>query len=148
MRERAKAGYDFLKSHALIDPEKMAAIGYCFGGTTVLEMARAGFNLKGVASFHGGLSTPVPAGPGDIKTKVIVFHGAEDSFISAEEVKNFQDEMKSAGADWQFVALLGAVHSFTVPEAGTDKSKGMAYHKEADERSWAALLQFFDEIFK
>jgi dienelactone hydrolase len=148
MRERARAGYDLLKSYVLTDPERMAAIGYCFGGTTVLEMARAGFDLKGVASFHGGLSTPVPAGLGDIKTKMIVFHGAEDPFISAEEVKNFQDEMQNAGADWQFVALDGAVHSFTVPYAGTDKSKGAAYHEEADKQSWAQLLQFFNEIFK
>lgn len=148
MRERAKAGYDYLKSYPLTDSGRIAAIGYCFGGTTVLEMARAGFDLKGAASFHGGLSTPVPAGRGEIKTKIIIFHGAEDPFVTTEEVEQFQQEMRAAGANWEFIELEGAVHSFTVPQAGTDKSKGAAHHEEADKRSWVLLLRFFDEIFK
>ncbi len=148
MRERAKAAYDFLKSQEPVDPDRIAAIGYCFGGTTVLEMARAGFDLKGVASFHGGLSTPVPAKPGDVKARIIAFHGADDKFIPAEDVKNFQEEMRQAGADWQFVVFSDAIHSFTVPEAGTDKSTGMAYNEKADKRSWATLLNFLNEIFK
>ena len=147
MRRRAKAGYDFLKSHALTDPERMAAIGYCFGGTTVLEMARAGFDLKGVASFHGDLSTSTPAKPGDIRAKVIAFQGGNDQFTLGG-ADNFENEMRQAGADWQLVVLGGAVHSFTVPTAGTNEASGMAYNEKADRRSWAILLQFFSEIFE
>lgn len=148
MRERAKAGYEFLKNTKGVDPERIAAIGYCFGGTTVLEMARAGFDVKGVASFHGGLGTPLPAKSGEIKAKVIVFHGAEDTFVSPEELSGFQDEMRQAGADWQLMAFGGAVHSFTVPQAGSDKSTGVAYDEKADKRSWAVLLDFLNEIFQ
>ncbi len=148
MRARAKAGLEVLKSHPLVDPEKTAAIGYCFGGTTVLELARAGEPLLLVASFHGSLDTPVPAKVGEIRAKVAVFHGAEDSFISHDDIHAFKDEMRTAGADWTFVGLGGAVHSFTVPEAGDDPSKGMAYNALADRRSWAMLKNFFDELFR
>jgi dienelactone hydrolase len=146
MRARAAAALDRFKNDARVNPEKIAAIGYCFGGTTVLEMARAGMPLAGVASFHGGLATSKPAGPGDIKARVIVFHGAEDSFV-AKEVPGFQDEMDKAGADWQMVVYGDAVHSFTVPAAGDDPSKGMAYNAKADIRSWEALADFLGDVF-
>lgn len=146
-RERARAGYEVLKNNPLVDPEKMAAIGYCFGGMTVLEMARAGFDLKGVVSFHGGLDTPTPAEPGAIKAKVLVLHGADDPHSGAESVARFEDEMRHSGADWQVVLFGGAVHAFTVPSAGSDKSTGVAYDESADKRSWGMMKQFFDEIF-
>ncbi len=148
MRERIKAGYEVLKNNERVDVSKIAAIGYCFGGTTVLEIARSGMDVKGVASFHGGLSAPIPAKEGEVKAKVIVFTGADDAFIKKEEVDGFQDEMRNAKADWQLVLLGGAVHSFTVPEAGSDKSKGMAYDEKADQRSWTMLLNFLNEIFE
>lgn len=147
MRQRARAAYEYLKQHELVDSASIAAIGYCFGGTTVLEMARAGFDLKGVASFHGALDTPVPAEQGDIKSKILVFHGARDPFVPQKDVLNFQQEMTQAGADWQLVVFGGAVHRFTVSDAGDDPSKGFAYHKAADERSWEMLKSFLNEIF-
>ncbi len=148
MRARADAGLEILKNHPLADPQKLAAIGYCFGGTTVLELARGGADLRGVVSFHGGLSTPNPADAKNIKGKVLVFHGADDPYVSSEEVKAFQEEMRNASADWQMVTFGNSVHSFTVPEAGDDPSKGAAYNEHADWRSWQAMQQFFNEIFK
>ncbi len=147
MRNRAKAALDFLASQERVNPDRIAAIGYCFGGTTVHEMARAGFNLKGAVSFHGALDTPVPAKPGDIKTKVLVFHGANDEFTNPN-VPAFMEEMRKSGADWQFVSFGGAVHSFTVPEAGSDPSKGMAYNEAADRRSWQMMKAFFLEVLQ
>ncbi len=147
MRQRAKAAFDILKNNPHVDPQNTAAIGYCFGGTTVLEMARAGFDLKGVVSFHGSLDAPLPAAPGVIKAKVLVMHGADDNFVGNEKVLVFQEEMRKAGADWQLVMFGDAVHSFTVPEAGSDKSKGAAYNALADKRSWGMMKQFFSELF-
>ncbi len=146
MRARARVGYEVLANHPLTDPGRMAAIGYCFGGTTVLEMARAGFDLKGVISFHGGLGTPMPAEPGTLKAKIVVMQGAEDTH-TAGDIPDFKNEMRAAGADWQLIEFGGAVHSFTVPEAGNDPSKGSAYDPAADRRSWAMLEQFLKEIF-
>jgi len=148
MRQRAKAAFDVLKNNPQVDPQNTAAIGYCFGGTTVLEMARAGFDLKGVVSFHGALDTPVPAVPGTIKAKVLVMQGADDSFAgTTQQITAFEDEMRKAGADWQLVIFGDAVHSFTVPEAGSDKSKGAAYNAPADKRSWGMMKQFLSELF-
>lgn len=148
MRERAKAGLDVLARHELCDPRRIAAIGYCFGGTTVLEMARAGFDLRGVASFHGKLVTPNADDARHIKGSVLVFHGASDTFIPDAEVRGFQQEMTAAKVDWQLVLFGNAVHSFTVPEAGNDPSKGMAYDEKADRRSWEMLKGFFGEVLK
>jgi len=147
MRQRAQAGLKILQQNKNVDAERIAAIGYCFGGTTVLEMARNGENLKGVASFHGGLDSPSPAGPGEIKAKIIVFHGADDAWTEPS-VPKFEEEMKKAGADWQITKYGGAVHSFTVKEAGDDPSSGKAYNATADKRSWVALKDFLKEIFK
>ena len=146
MRRRATAGLEELKKLPYVDAKKLAAIGYCFGGTTVLELARMGADLKGVASFHGNLATPTPATETP-KAKIAVYQGADDA-MTMPAVPAFEDEMRKVKADWQFTAYGGAVHSFTVAEAGNDNSKGMAYNKEADERSWKSLLGFFDEIFK
>jgi len=146
MRKRALAGLEQLKKLPYVDLEKLGAIGYCFGGTTVLELARAGVDLKGVASFHGNLATPVPA-TDKPKAAILVLHGADDNFVNPG-VPAFMEEMRKAKADWQLVQYGGAVHSFTVPEAGTDTAKGMAYNKEADRRSWSAMREFFEEAFK
>jgi dienelactone hydrolase len=139
MRERASAGLEVLKNHPLTDPTRIAAIGYCFGGTTVLELARAGSDLKGVVTFHGGLDAPVATAPGTVKAKILVLHGAQDSHITPDQVAQFEKEMTEAGADWQLVKFSGAVHGFTVP--------GPAHHPDADRRSWQMMKHFFEEIF-
>jgi len=148
MRARANTGLEVLKQHALVDSKRTAAIGYCFGGGTVLELARSGADMTGVVSFHGNLDTPNPADAKNIKAKVLVLHGADDPFVTREQVLAFQDEMRRGGVDWQMVIYGGAVHSFTNPESGSDPSKGVAYNEKADRRSWEAMKLFFEEIFK
>ena len=148
MRSRANAGLEVLRNHPLANVNRIAAIGYCFGGTVVLEMARSGAELAGVVSFHGGLSTPNPGDAKNIKGKVLVLHGADDPAVPPDQVIAFQDEMRKAGVDWQMVIYGGAVHSFTNPEAGNDPSRGAAYNEKADKRSWEAMKTFFGEIFK
>lgn len=148
MRSRANAGLVVLQQNSLTDTQRIAAIGYCFGGSTVLELARSGANIAGVVSFHGGLDTPNPSDAKNIKAKVLVLHGANDPLVPAEQVTAFEAEMRQAGVDWQLVAYGGAVHSFTNPEAGNDPSKGAAYNEAADKRSWEAMKQFFAEIFR
>ena len=147
LRERVKAGLDALQKNEFTDAKKIAAIGYCFGGTTVLELARSGADVSGVVSFHGGLSSPNPEDAKNIKCKVLVLHGADDPHV-IPEVPGFQDEMRKAGVDWEFVAYGNAVHSFTDWNAGNDNSKGAAYNEKADKRSWEAMKQFFAEIFQ
>ena len=146
MRDRAKAGLNILKANPLVDSQKTAVIGYCFGGTVALELARSGADIAGVVTFHGGLDTPTPATT-LIKPKILVLHGADDPYVPLEQVQTFQKEMNDAGADWQMVYYSGAVHSFTRKDAGSDKSKGAAYNENADHRSWKAMKEFFNEIF-
>ena len=148
LRARAKAALDTLLAQPQADPTKTAAIGFCFGGTTALELARSGAPLTGVVSFHGGLATPHPEDARNIKAKVLVLHGADDPYESAEEVAGFEKEMRDAGVDWQLVKYSKAVHAFTNPAAGNDNSKGAAYNAEADKRSHQAMADFFAEIFK
>jgi dienelactone hydrolase len=148
LRARVRAGLDVLASHELTDPKRIAAIGYCFGGTTVLELARSGADIAGVVSFHGGLSSPTPGDAKNIKAKVLALHGADDPNVPPKEVAAFEDEMRQGGVDWQLVAYGGAVHSFTDWNAGNDNSKGAAYNERADRRSWEAMKQFFAELFK
>lgn len=145
MRRRALAGLEILKNDPHVDASRLAAIGYCFGGTTVLELARAGTDLKGVVSFHGNLASPNPADAATLKAKILVLQGADDAW-TAGGIPGFQEEMKKAKADYQIVSCGGAVHSFTVKEAGDDPSKGMAYAAAADRRSWRALMEFFKEL--
>jgi dienelactone hydrolase len=148
LRARVRAALDVLASHELTDPKRIAAIGYCFGGTTVLELARSGAEIVGVVSFHGGLSSPTPGDAKNIKAKVLALHGADDPNVPPKEVAAFEDEMRQAGVDWQLVAYGGAVHSFTDWNAGNDNAKGAAYNERADRRSWEAMKQFFAELFK
>ena len=147
MRARAQAALDRVKQEKRVDPKRIAAIGYCFGGTSVLELARSGADVALVASFHGGLGTPVPAKAGELKARIVVFHGADDTFVNPE-VPAFQDEMRAAKADWTLTAFGGAVHGFTVKAAGDDPSKGMDYDEKADLRSWRMLEGYLTEAFK
>jgi dienelactone hydrolase len=130
------------------NPNQIAIIGYCFGGTGALEAARANFKVKGVVSFHGGLGRDASRTIETITPKVLVLHGADDFYIPETEIKAFQDEMRIAKADWQMVYYADAVHAFTHKDAGNDKSKGTAYNEKAAKRSWQAMLVFFKEIFK
>lgn len=147
MRDRINAALDVLKRHELVDPTRTAAIGYCFGGTTVLELARSGADVLGVVSFHGALDTPNPSDARNIKARVLVCHGASDPFVPAEQVAAFEQEMQQAGVNYRIIKYEGAVHSFTVPEAGNDPSKGMAYNESADKQSWEEMQAFFSELF-
>jgi dienelactone hydrolase len=147
LRARARAGFDLLAKQKLVDASHIAAIGFCFGGTTALELARDGAPLVGVVSFHGGLSTLTPADAKNIKGKVLVLHGADDPNVPPDEVAAFEKEMRDASVDWQLIAYGGAVHAFTVPSAGNDNSKGAAYNAKADARSWQAMKDFFAEVF-
>ncbi len=148
MRARAAAGLEVLLKNSMTDPRRVAAIGYCFGGTTVLEMARSGAPLAGVVSFHGGLDTPTPADARNIKGKVLALHGADDPFAPAAQRAAFEDEMRAGGVDWQLVVYGGAVHGFTNPANGSDNATGLAYNEMADRRSWEAMKAFFAEIFR
>ncbi|TGL60817.1 dienelactone hydrolase family protein [Leptospira sarikeiensis] len=147
LRARGQAALDTLKSQPGVDQNSVAILGYCFGGTAALELARSGAPLKGTISFHGGLSTPKADDAKNIKGKVLALHGADDPFVKPDEVSAFQEEMRKAGVDWQFVSYGGAVHSFTIKEAGNDNSKGAAYNEKADKRSWLELKSFLKEIF-
>ena len=148
MRGRAGTALDFFRKYPRVDDKMIGAIGYCFGGTVVLEMARGGADLVGVVSFHGGLDTPNPADAKNIKGKVLALHGADDPFVPKDQVLAFWDEMRKAGVDWQMAAYGGAVHSFTNPDSGNDPSKGAAYNEKADKRSWEAMSLFLEEVFE
>ncbi len=148
LRERAGAGLQVLEKADLTQPGKIAAIGYCFGGTTVLELGMSAAPLAGIVTFHGGLSFPNPGDFKNIKGKVLVLTGAEDPFVPPDQVLAFWQGMRDAGVDWQLNLYGGTVHSFTNPASGNDKSKGIAYSAEADRRSWEEMKLFFGEIFK
>ena len=152
--EGAKARFtkamETLKDQAATDPDKIAAIGYCFGGGVVLHMARFGFPLNGVVSFHGSLGTATPAAPGDIKAAILVCHGADDPFISPESLEGFKKEMNEAGADLTFKSYEGAMHAFTNPDADEVGQKfeiPLAYDEAADKASWNEMQKFFEKIF-
>ena len=150
-KARFMAALDFLKKQKTVDPDRIAAIGYCFGGGVVLNMARQGVDLKGVASFHGSLSAVTAAKPGMIKAKILVLHGAEDKFTTPEQVEAFKQEMKNAGADYQFISYTGAMHSFTNPEAdqyAREFKMPLGYNAMADRESWAELGKFLENIFR
>ncbi len=128
------------------DPNQIVVMGYCFGGTGALEAARAGFPVKGVVSFHGALDKAPNEPINPIKAKVLVLHGADDPYEPEQQIKDFQQEMRTAKADWQMIYYANAVHSFTNPQAGNDNSKGAAYNAVADKRSWEHLKVFLKEV--
>ena len=144
-RRRLMAGLKTLLAQKQVKKSQIGAIGFCFGGTGVLELARSGADVKGIVSFHGGLDSPTPADAKKITGKVLVLHGADDPHVPAKEVAAFQKEMRDAKVDWQFVAYGGAVHSFTQPGANHETAK---YHEPSARRSWLAMKNFFAEIFK
>jgi dienelactone hydrolase len=148
MRARVRAGLTLLAANPRCDPKRVAAIGYCFGGTCALEIARSGADIAGVVSFHGGLDTPTPEDAKNIKCKVLVLHGGDDPHVPQKDVEAFENEMRAGGVDWQLVVYGGAVHGFTNPASGNDKSRGAAYDAKADRRSWEAMKVFFAEICK
>lgn len=148
LRARAQAGLAVLQKHELTDAKRVAAIGYCFGGTTVIELARSGADVAGVVSFHGGLDSPHPEDGKNIKCKVLALHGADDPHVPAKDLAAFEDELRQAKVDWQLVKYGGAVHSFTDSNAGDNPQQGAAYNEKADRRSWEAMKEFFAEIFK
>lgn len=148
MRTRVNAGLEVLLNNELCDRDRVAAIGYCFGGGVALELARSGAPIAGVVSFHGNLDTPDSAVAKNIKCKILVCHGADDPHVPMEQVEAFFDEMRAAGVDYQFIAYSGAVHAFTNPDSGNDPSRGAAYNPVADRRSWQHMRMFFDELFE
>ncbi len=149
-RARFEAGMNLLRREPTVDAGEMAAIGYCFGGGVVLNMAREGEDLKGVASFHGMLSTNNPAQPGKIKARIISFSGEADPMISADSVAAFKREMDNAGANYRVVTYPGAQHAFTNPEAdelGKKFKLPLSYNVEADKDSWQQATVFLREVF-
>ena len=124
----------------------VVVIGYCFGGTGAIEAARASMKVKGIVSFHGGLGRDQTRAIDPITAKVLVLHGADDTYVPKEEIEKFQNEMRTANADWQMTYYANAVHSFTEIGAGNDNSKGAAYNEKAAMRSWQAMLSFLKEV--
>jgi dienelactone hydrolase len=150
-KARFLAAMDFLKQQPTVDSTRIAAIGYCFGGGVVLNLARQGVALMGVASFHGSLIPVKPAQPGSINAKILVLNGADDKFTTPDQIEAFKQEMKAAGADFQFISYPGAMHSFTNPEAtelGKKFNMPIAYNAEADRKSWEELKKFLKTIFE
>lgn len=129
------------------DPKRIAVMGYCFGGTGAIEAARGLLPVAGAVSFHGSLLKDKARPNGNIQTKILVLHGADDPYETEQEIKDFQQEMCEAKADWEMVYYANAVHAFTQVEAGNDNSKGAAYNALADKRSWERLKSFLSEIF-
>ena len=150
-RERYNKGLDILKAQDVTDNNKLAAIGYCFGGGVVLDMARQGLPLKGVASFHGSIATKEPAKKGAVKARLLVLNGADDPFVTKEQISALKKEMRDAGARLEFVNYKGTKHSFTNPKAdafGKKFKMPLAYSPDADKKSWIKMQQFFKDIFK
>lgn len=147
LRRRVRIALEQLARSPHVNPGKLAAIGYCFGGTAALELARSGADVQGTVSFHGGLDSLKAEDARAIKGRVLVLHGADDPNVPAPDIAAFQDELRQAGVDWEMVYYGGAVHSFTDPEAGDDTSRGAAYNAQADKRSWQAMRIFLDQVF-
>ncbi|MCB1153373.1 dienelactone hydrolase family protein [bacterium] len=146
-RRRLQVGLEELKKQKGVDASKIAAIGYCFGGTGVLELARSGADIAGVVSFHGGLDNPRPKDAANIKAKVLVFHGGKDPYVPQKDVDAFWKEMNTTNVDWTLTIYSDAVHAFTQKAAGNDPSVGAAYNERADRLSWEGMREFFVRIF-
>jgi dienelactone hydrolase len=146
-RERVLRGLEILREQKEVDPAKIVAAGYCFGGTGVIELARAGADVQAVVSFHGGLDSPTPADGKNIKSKVIVLQGADDPYVKAADIAAFQNEMRTNNVDWQMTVYGGAVHSFTDVGAGSDVKTGAAYNEKADKRSFEVFTDLIADLF-
>jgi dienelactone hydrolase len=146
-RRRALAGLAALKADPHVDPNRLAAVGYCFGGSTVMQMAYAGADLDGVVSFHGSLPTPGEGEASKIKASILAAQGEADTFTPPEKVAAFQAALEAAKADWEFVTYGGAVHAFTNPDAASYGIENVRYDERADKRSWAAMKDFLEEVF-
>ncbi|MCC9658094.1 dienelactone hydrolase family protein [Rhodopirellula halodulae] len=146
-RRRLNLGLEQLRKAENVAEGHLAAIGYCFGGTGVLELVRSGAEVNGVVSFHGGLDSPTPEDGANIQAKILLCHGADDPFVPEEDIKAMIAEFDEHEVDWQMNVYANAVHSFTQPMAGNDNSKGAAYNEKADMRSWDAMRVFFHELF-
>ena len=143
---RAQAGLDTLKAQEQVDTENMAAVGYCFGGATVMQMAYVGADVDAVVSFHGSLP-PAPESVTSITPRVLIAHGRDDGFIPADRIVAFKEGLDRIGADWEMTTYSGARHGFTNPGAGEYGLDGLAYNETADKRSWAAMMMMFEEVF-
>jgi dienelactone hydrolase len=146
-RKRAMAGLEVLKNEPNTDTNRIAAIGYCFGGATVQQLAYSGANVKGVVSFHGSLIPPSDEAAKKAQAKILICHGAADPLVKAEALQNYLAAMGKSGMDWQMVFYGGAKHSFTNPDADKKGMEALGYDKNADQRSWTHMKLFFDEIF-
>jgi dienelactone hydrolase len=147
-RARAQAGLKVLQSQENVDGEKLAAIGYCFGGSTALQLAYSGAPLKAVVTFHAALPTPTAEEAKAIKAGILVCHGADDAFIPEKAIADFKAALDRAGTRYQFESYPGAVHSFTVKEADAKGLKGMGYNEAADKKSWEQMQALFKETLK
>jgi dienelactone hydrolase len=147
MRALGQAGLDVLRAEPTTDPTKVAAIGYCFGGALMLELARTGADLKAVVGFHAGLHTTRPEDSANIVGTVLVCVGSEDPYVTAEDRAGFEAEMRAAEVDWSMHVYGGVEHSFTNPHAEDAGLPGLRYHQPSAERSWRAMLELFDEAF-
>jgi dienelactone hydrolase len=146
-RERVLRGLDILREQKEVDPAKVMAVGYCFGGTGVIELARAGADVQAVVSFHGGLDSPSPADGKNIKTTVVALQGADDPFVKPVDIAAFQNEMRTYNVDWSMAVYGGAVHSFTDTSAGSDPKTGQAYNEKADRRSFEVLTDLVNDLY-
>jgi dienelactone hydrolase len=144
-RGRAAAGLKQLASQPNVDATKLAAIGYCFGGSTCLQLAYSGADLKAVATFHAALPAPTPEEAKAVKAKLYIAHGGDDTFVPEKSVAAFKEALDKAGVKYKFESFPGVVHSFTVPNADKVGMKGMKYDKAADEKSWKEMLALFKE---
>ena len=140
---RSKAGLDVMRKEKVTDVERMAAIGFCFGGTTVLQLAYAGVPLKGVVTFHGGLVVPDEQQAAKIRTPIVILHGAEDTFVKPETIDGMRKALDAAKVDWFMVSYAQAVHAFTNPDADSFKIPGIGYNEKAATRSWDEMARFF-----
>jgi dienelactone hydrolase len=147
LRARVDAAFDAMLKNPMVDATKTGAIGYCFGGTTALELGRSGANVQGIVTFHAGLDSPAPADGKNIKARVLILHGAADPYEQPADFAAFQKEMADNKVDWQLTEYGGAVHCFTDSGAGSDPATGCAYNAVADARSWSAMKAFFADLF-
>jgi len=147
-QRRANLALEQLRSHPNVESSKLAAIGYCFGGATVMQMAYLGADLDGVVSFHGSLPPATPEQAARVKARVLIAHGDDDGFVPPERIDAFKKALSAAGVDWEMDVYAGARHGFTNPYADGYGMGGLAYQEQADRRSWARMLAFFEELFE